>query len=83
MRKALAKTTISTTTYKYRDGFFVDAVKHDDMWETYVWHKDYGVKDLMFGVDENQVESMDDLLDIIMANVEEYIFIYASQYIDL
>lgn len=83
MRKALAKTTISTTTYKYRDGFFVDVVKHDDMWETYVWHKDYGVKDFMFGLDENQVESMDDLLDIIMANVKEYIFIYASQYINL
>lgn len=59
-------------------GFYVEAHKEKDAIELYLYHKDYGIKELMFGIHPNEPKRMIELL--INANVEDYIGIYADAY---
>ena len=56
----------------------VEVIRLDDgMREVWLFHKDFGVKHLMFGVHSKGQE----LLDIIEANLPEHIKIYKDLYI--
>lgn len=81
MSRKLKKTTISTVTFEYKDGYFVDVVRMDDTWDVWVYHKDICAKSYMFGLPVDQVESWDDLLDIIAGNIDRHIDIYRQDYI--
>ncbi len=39
----------TTETYDAGYGFLVDVVTHDGIKEAYLYHKDYGIKSMMFG----------------------------------
>lgn len=56
----------------------VEVIRLDDgMREVWLFNKDYGVKSLMFGIQAKGQE----LLDMIEANLPEYIKIYKDLYI--
>ena len=47
--------TMTTETYTYGGGFLIDVVTETVkdgslMWSAWIYHEDYGVKDLVFGV---------------------------------
>ena len=65
MRKAK---DITITTFCDGD-FLIDIVETDKAWEAWLYRKDYGVKDLMFGMSKKDY-SEDRFLDFVMVNLE-------------
>ena len=58
--------------------WWVETIRREDgMREVWLFHKDYGVKHMMFGIKAKGQE----LLDIIEANLPEHIKIYKDLYI--
>jgi hypothetical protein len=79
----LNKIAREITTYALEDelsGFFVD-VENDVSGNGYInfflYHKNCGIKDLMFGIPQVGAK---DVEDFIVANVEEYIESYKEEY---
>lgn len=77
---------IITQTYEYGD-WRVDVVDHDDQYEAYLYHPDFGVKDMMFGVPKSQElpegkMNLELFLKLVEANLENqgYIFHYIEDY---
>lgn len=70
----MKKLEIKTTTYDCGDGFRIDIVETDEEQEAWLYHKDYGVKELMFGVDKH-LYRLDQFLDDhrVNADKERYI----------
>lgn len=69
--------TKAVTLYDVGDDWRVEVIRREDGWrEAWLFHKDYGVKDLMFGVQSKGQE----LLDMIEANLSDYINFYKEQY---
>lgn len=63
-------TTQKTWTYKYSDGFMVDITKHDNIFEAWLYHKDYGIKELVFGVDVSDVPTLEEFAEMVQGNLE-------------
>lgn len=61
-------------------GFCVEAHKEKDAIELFLYHKDYGIKEFMFGIHPNEPKRMIELL--IAAYVEDYIGVYADAYME-
>lgn len=67
----MKKTNISTATYQDGD-FYIDIVTFpDNYYEAWIYKKDIGVKDLMFGI-RDKIYDFDFFLDIVDVNLEEY-----------
>ena len=64
-------------TLDFGDGFFVDCIQMPDCWEAWIYHCDYGIKELMFGTpdDFNIVE----FIEVVIANFPEYRDIYVDR----
>ncbi len=62
-------------TYKYNDQYYVDVVFDWKTYEAWIYNKDYGVKDLMFGTPAEQT-SLIEFLDTVNAVVPDYIESY-------
>lgn len=73
----MKKTTIKTTTYNYDGNFYVDTVEQGNLIEFWLYHKDYGRKNLMFGIDKKHIE---DIESIILANIDKSIALYKIDY---
>ncbi len=80
---------IKITTYDYRDGFKVDVIENieKEVIEAWLYHKDCGIKELMFGVPKHQESTglsitLDGFLDMVEANLESqnYIDNYEDEY---
>ena len=67
------------TVYELDDGFFVEVSKDEDATHFYLGHKQYGVKSLMFGVNDFSFMSEKQLIE---ANVEDYIQMFKEEYFD-
>lgn len=65
MKKVMS---IRTTTYEDGD-FLIDIVETDKAWEAWLYRKDYGVKDLMFGMLKKDY-SEDRFLNFVIVNLE-------------
>ena len=80
----LKETKDKTKTYEYRDGFLVDIVDSGDEVSAYLYHKNYGVKDLMFGLMKKDVESEEELKEMITNNLTNQSFIenYTEEYMN-
>lgn len=63
-------------------GFCVEAHEVKDTTELYLYHKNYGIKSLMFGVLTNSIKSEWELRDLIASNIENHIDIYQDVYMD-
>ena len=74
-----------TTTYNYDGKYLVDIIvkKDEQCYEAWLYNKDYGVKDLMFGVpmDEN-TKSEREFLTLVLNNIQEHINLYEEEYED-
>lgn len=70
--------TMAVKLYDVGGDWRVEVIRREDGWcESWLYHKDYGVKSLMFGVQTKGQE----LLDMIEANLPEHIKIYKDLYI--
>lgn len=87
----IKRTKLETITYDVDEGFMIDAVYDPDreMYEAWLYHKDYGVKMSMFGLPKkqknmNKVLDHKEFMDIIRNNLEHegYIPLYVEKYFD-
>lgn len=73
----MKKINIKTITYSVGNGFLVDVQIDKNSIEAYIWHKEFGIKMLMFGVTD---ESLDYFLKMVEANLSQDIGIYIDEY---
>lgn len=69
-----------TTTYYYRDGFFIDIQKDASYKNIYIFHSDYGVKMHVFGLQNDF--SNKKILKLLENQIEPYIDLYKNDYMD-
>lgn len=60
------------------DGFCVEVHKNKTAIEFYLYHKSYGIKELMFGVLPDETEWM--IENLISININDYINYYTNAY---
>ena len=74
-----------------KDGdVWVDIMDSGDMWEAWLYRKNMGVKDYMFGwpkvqhadTDEETYYDLDDFIDLVCGNAREHLKFYDEQYGD-
>ena len=78
----LKDTTVKTTTYT-AGAFCIDIVEKPDEFEAFLYHKGYGIKDLMFGSPKQQhdgEQTFEMFLELVEANLTDYINIYREEY---
>lgn len=73
--------TITTQTYSTKYHFLVDIVKKSNVfiYEAWIYHDQYGVKDLMFGIPTEQ-QTYEEFLEIVFNNIDEYIDSYVDNH---
>lgn len=79
---------IKTTTFDVNmiqePGFYVDIVETEEKYYAYLFHEEYGIKELMFGAYKNtqHIKSLQDFLDMVEANLynQDYINGYKDDY---
>lgn len=65
------KIDCNTTTYDMGDGFRVDIMEADDnYYEAWIYHENYGQKDLMFGSAE--IANLGHFVEMVEANFHDY-----------
>lgn len=69
--------TITAYTLPY--GFIIEADQSEEVTDFYIYHKDYGIKMLMFGICNCDVAEQD---EIVRANATQYMLIYTENYMD-
>ena len=72
--KEIETRKVNSTIYK---DFFVDLVMKPATVEVWLYHKDYGVKTLMFGISH-----VDNIIEIINNNLDQYIKGYIEEVMD-
>lgn len=73
------------TVYDFEDifdGFCVEVHREKETIELYLYHKNYGIKDLMFGLRSKDIESEAQLRNIIASNLENSIEAYRMDFMD-
>lgn len=55
--------------------------RSDERFDAYIYHDDYGVKDLMFGYGDC-IGDFDEFCAVVRGNVSQYAMIYADMYFD-
>ena len=62
--------------FEYED-YYIYIKDCGSHYESYIQHKEYGIIDLMFGIDIAKAKiTLKDYIDIVFSNIEEYIEIY-------
>lgn len=75
----LEKREKTITVYTLGGGFFVEVDKDPEVTDFYIYHEQYGVKSLMFGLPTCNVHSEE---AFILANAEKEIELYRDEYMD-
>lgn len=80
---------INTLTYKYKGGFMVDIIVTKDEFEAWIYHKNYGIKMLMWGEPKKNfrfgkpyTQTFNDFKELVEFNIDEYAESYAEEYFD-
>lgn len=70
--------------YEVNESWFIEiAIDHaKETYEIFIFNASYGIKDLMFGLPVESIPTEECLLEIIEANVEQYMDIYEEEYMD-
>lgn len=71
-------TSYKTETFSYKKDYRIDVVTMKDMYEAWIYRKDYGTKNLMFGVYKRN-ETYEGFLDLVEANADDYVTIYNDE----
>ncbi len=77
----MKKTNIKTETYK-AGNWRIDIVETHDKWNTieaWLYYKNYGIKDLMFGASLNN-DSKEHFLELVEVNLEDYVDDYINEH---
>lgn len=63
-------------TLDFGDGFFVDCIQSQDCWEAWLYHCDYGIKEMMFSTpdDFNLIEFVEVVIDNFPAYRDAYVY---------
>ena len=74
----MKKTEIKTITYDtgFRN-FMVDVVETEYGYEAFLYKSNYGIKELMFGLQEKNIE---EFVEIVEANLLVHMSIYEEEY---
>lgn len=64
------------------DGFCVEVQTEEEETEVYLYHKEYGIKSLMFGILNEDIESEEVLRDIIADYIEDNVERYRIEFMD-
>jgi len=73
---------IHTETYLTSiDNFAVDVVEYPEVYAAFLYRLEYGVKTLMFGVDNAEV-TKEEFLAMVDANLASYADLYTQEYCD-
>ena len=76
------KAEITIESWEAWDGFILDLVtKGTETYEAWIYHRDYGVKTLMWGVPQDST-SYDEFKDMVASSVEDNIEGYKEEYMD-
>ena len=65
--------------YTLSAGFTVEVEIKEDCSDFYICHKDYGDKMYMFGLENKDITSVD---DIILSNANEYMELFCDTYVE-
>ena len=65
------------TAYEFPNGFIVEISKKEVYTEFWIYHKRYGIKDMMFGI-PNKCKAEHEA--IMLANIQQYIESYEEEY---
>lgn len=76
----MEKTDIKITRFKDGD-WFIDIVETDELYESWLQHKDYGVSSLMFGLMKKDV-SFACACEAVKANIDNHKAIYKEAHMD-
>lgn len=75
--------SISTVTYSYDPGreWLIDIVTDDEekTYTAFLYHRNYGIKEMMFGVYMKDT-SLEDFIDDVRLNADDYIAQYVEDY---
>lgn len=67
-------------------GFFMEIVtridKHGKMYDAYLYHEDYGIKEYMFGLLADNMPDYAYVLEVVEANLPDYISSYVEDHMD-
>lgn len=78
----MKRANIYIETYDCGNGFLMDFVHTDGTYEGWIYHRDYGVKDLIFGLPMTQ-STRSEALDLLQYNLENGIESYRKQYMQI
>lgn len=85
----MKKANYKIHTYEADDGFMVDIVDKDDAFEAWIYHKDYGIKDLMWGEPKKNTifgepftQTLQGFKSLVEANLEAYAGDYREDHMD-
>ena len=70
----------TVTTYIYKNVWRIDIVNNRSTYEAWLYHRDYGIKTLMFVTEANDVDSLDKFVELVNLNAEGYCPIYRDEY---
>ena len=72
----------TVTTFIYKNVWRIDIVNNKSTYEAWLYHKDYGIKTLMFGVEAAYHDSLADFIQTVEASADDYTAIYKEEYVD-
>ena len=64
------------------DGFCIEILTDEETTEIYLYHKQCGIKSLMFELYNKDIENTWHLRNIIANNIEEHIAMYTEEFMD-
>lgn len=68
----MKKVNNEITTYEYENKICVDIVETPDDFEAWIYDKDYGIKELMWGEPKNK-QTFEGFKKLVSANIKNYI----------
>lgn len=80
--RTLKLENIKTETYRFMGHFCVDVVETNEAFEAYIYDDQYGIKRLMFGVQNTDGYTKERFLQFVANNAEDYIESYIDRYCD-
>lgn len=75
-----------TFTFDMGDGWMMDIASYDNgntYWEAWIYHRNYGVKSLMFGCEKQKTcQDLDAFIEMAEVNFNDHKTLYEEEYMD-
>lgn len=80
--RTLKLENIKTETYRYMGHFCIDIVETSEVFEAYIYDDQYGIKMLMFAVQNINGYTKERFKQFVVNNAEDYMKSYIEKYCD-